>query len=264
MRVRLIAFSRAPGLEAAIRSGAFAAEHLEVQVSQTSSSESQLAALAEGQCEIVHTAADNVLARLDRGERDLRIYLVADLGVDLVLVARGVRSIREIASKRLGVDATWSGHALLLYALLERAGVSRGDWTAVPVGGSMHRLEALMDGRADATLLSPPHDAPALASGAVALADVREAFPGHPGLTVAARPSWASEQGDALTGYLRALVAGQRSVGATVPAVSAQRQALLGALRLRRSLTGGAGPGERDIDIAFDPAPARRADRSIG
>ena len=162
------------------------------------------------------------------------------------------------------MDAAWSGHALLLYALLERAGVARGDHVAVPVGGSMQRLDALMEGRVDATLLSPPHDAPALASGAVALADVRVAFPGHPGLTVAARPSWAGAEAEALFGYLRALLRGQRSSGAPVPAIADQRSSLLGAWTLRRSLTGGPRPTEAELRGVFDPTDALRADPSLG
>jgi ABC-type nitrate/sulfonate/bicarbonate transport system substrate-binding protein len=263
-RLRLIAFSRAPGFDAAERSGAFAAEGLEIEVIQARGSEPQLASLAAGECDLVHTAADNVLARVvDRGERDLRIYLVGDLGLDLTLVARGVRSTAELAGKRLGVDATWSGHALLLYALLERAGVARADHVPVPVGGTAQRLDALLAGTVDAALLSAPFDAVALAAGAVALEDCRTAFPRHPGLTVAARPSWAAAEGEALAGYLRALIIGQRSAGAAVPSVAEQRAALLGALRLRRSLTGGPDPAMRDVDLAFDGAPALRADGSL-
>ena len=211
----------------------------------------------------MHTAADNVLARIDRGERDLRIYLVADLGQDQKLVANAAREVHELAGKRLGVDAAWSGHALLLYTLLERAGVRRGDWTAIPVGGSERRLEALMNGEVDAALLAPPNDVTALTAGARLLADCAAEFPRHPGLTVASRPSWAASHGDALTAYLRALIGGQRAVGATVPTARDQADALLGALALRRALVGGATPMPSDVARAFDPAPLARADPSL-
>lgn len=264
MRLRVIAFSRPPALDAAERDGRLAAEGIALELEGATGSEAQLAALLAGECDLVHTAADNVLARVDAGERDLRIYLVADLGVDLRLVARGVKRIRELAGRRLGVDATSSGHALLLYALLERAGVARGAWQATPIGGSARRLAALRDGRVDAALLSPPHDAAAVAEGMVPLAECAREFPRHPGLTVAARPSWARTHGDALAGYLRALVAGQRSAGVTVPTVPEQRAALLGALALRRSLTGATAPSGADVDAAFDPSCALRADPSLG
>lgn len=263
MRIRLLTFSRAPALDAAERQGRFAAEGLELEASRAVNSTHQLAALMAGECEIVHTAADNVLARTDAGERDLRIYLVADLGVDLRLIARGVASVPELAGKRLGVDSPTSGHALLLYALLQRAGVRRGDHEAVALGSSVQRAAALRDGRVAAALLSPPHDAVAIADGGVVLAECAREFPRHPGLTVAARSSWAAANDGALVGYLRALIAGQRSAGPTPPNVAEQRAALRGALDLRRWLTGGALATDDDVACAYDPAYALRADPSL-
>lgn len=264
MRLRLLVFSPAPALDAAEREGFFAREGIELDVERTTSSVEQHADLQAGRCDLVHTAADNVLSRVDAGERDVRAYVVADLGLDLRLVACGVRTARELSGRRLAVDAPWSGHALLMYTLLVRAGVRRGDWQAVPVGGSGPRSAALRDGRADAAVLSPPHDEEAVARGCVVLADCAREFPLHPGLTVAARPSWAARNEGALVGYLRALVAGQRASGAAVPSVDRQRESLLGALRLRRSLTDGAVPGAADIDAVFDPAFALRADPTLG
>jgi len=263
VKLRLSTFSRPPALDAAERDGLFAAEGLEIDVARATGSAAQLASLLAGELDLVHTAADNVLARLDAGERDLRIYLVAELGVDLRLVARGVTSIGELAGRRLGVDAAWSGHALLLYAVLERAGVRRGDHEAVALGSSAHRAAALREGRIDAALLSPPHDAAAITEGAVVLAECYREFPRHPGLTVAARPSWAARNGDALVGYLRALIAGQRTTGSAVPAIEAQRASLRGALDLRRSVTGGPAGTDDDITRAFDPAYALRAEPAL-
>lgn len=263
MKLRLSTFSRPPALEMAEREGRFAAEGLELEVARASRSAAQLASLLAGELDLVHTAADNVLARIDAGERDLRIYLVAELGVDLRLVARGVTSVRELAGKRLGVDSATSGHALLLYAILERAGVRRGDHEPVALGSSAHRAAALREGRIDAALLAPPHDGAAIADGAVLLAECAREFPRHPGLTVAARPSWARDNEGPLIGYLRALIAGQRSAGPAAPRLDEQRAALRGALDLRRSLTGGPPPTDADLDAAFDPAPALRADPSL-
>lgn len=263
MRLRLIAFSRAPGLDAAEREGRLAAEGVELELHLARGSAAQLASLQAGECDLVHTAADNVLARVEDGERDLRIYLVADLGVDLRLVARGARSVAELAGRRLGVDSPTSGHALLLYAILERAGVPHRAAEVVALGGSARRAAALREGRVDAALLSPPHDTEVLAEGAVVLAECAREFPRHPGLTVAARPSWAARNEAALAAYLRALVAGQRSVGAAVPRVPEQRAVLRCALGLRRWLGGGAPPSEADVDRAFDPGYALRADPAL-
>ncbi len=261
MELRLITFSRPPALDAAEREGYLAREGISLQVSRATSSTAQLAALLVGECDLVHTAADNVLARVEAGERDLRVLLVADLGVDLRLVARGIDTLSGLAGRPLGVDSPESGHALLLYTILGRAGVRRGE--PVALGSSAKRAEGLRQGVVDAALLSPPHDAAVIAEGGVVLAECAREFPAHPGLTVAARASWAATHRDAVVAYLRALLAGQRVVGTAVPQVARQRDALRGALTLRRALHDRRPVSDADLDRAFDPSYALAADPAL-
>jgi len=59
-------------------------------------------------------------------------------------------------------------------------------------------------------MLAPPHDLRALAEGARVLASAADDFPGYPGVTVAARRSWARAHHDLVTRYCRALLAAAR------------------------------------------------------
>lgn len=208
--MRLVAFSRPAALVVASRRGFFAAEGIEVEFTRTSSSRAQLDALVAGEYDVAHTAADNIVARVDAGD-ELRIVLVADRGVEHRLIgAQSVSSLRDMTGRRLGVDAPESGHAILAYVLLLEAGVARGTYEVVPIGATRDRYAALQGGRADAAMLNAPHDARAVAAGCHVLADAATRFPEHPGLTVAVREAWAREHRAEVEAYCRALIRGAR------------------------------------------------------
>ncbi|HEU5288336.1 MAG TPA: ABC transporter substrate-binding protein [Candidatus Limnocylindria bacterium] len=208
--MRLVAFSRPPALVVASRRGFFADEGLEVSFTPTASSRAQLDALLAGDHDVAHTAADNVVARVDAGA-DLRIVLVADRGVRHRLIgAPAVGTLGALAGRRLGVDAPESGHAILAYVLLAEAGVARGGCEIVAVGSTRERSAALLDGRIDAAMLNAPHDERAIAAGCHVLADAAARFPRHPGLTVAATRAWSAAHPVELEAYCRALLRGAR------------------------------------------------------
>ncbi len=208
--MRLIAFSRPPVLVVASHRGFFASEGIDVAFTRTASSREQLDALLAGEQDIAHTAADNVVARVDAGA-DLRAVLVATRGVDHRLIgAAAVRSLTDVAGRRLGVDAPESGHAILAYVLLAEAGVTRDRFAVVPVGSTRERYAALVSGGIDAAMLNAPHDERAIAGGCHVLADASRRFAEHPGLTVAVRASWASTHRAEVEAYCRALLRGAR------------------------------------------------------
>jgi len=209
--MRLIAFSRPAALVVASRRF-FAAEGLEVMFTRASSSRAQLDALLAGEHDVAHTAADNVVARVDGGA-DLRIVLVADRGAEHRLIgAPSVPTIAAFAGRRLAVDAAESGHAILAYVLLAEAGVPRDAYAIVPAGSTRERYDALLEGRADAAMLNAPHDERAIVAGCHVLADAAARFPEHPGLTVAVRASWAVTHRREVAAYCRALFAAVRFV----------------------------------------------------
>ena len=210
-RLRVIAFSRPAAFVVAEGEGFFADESLAVEHTQARGSAPQLDALVRGDFDLAHTAADNIVMRVDRDGADLAVVCVAELGVAQRLVVRPeIASIGELRGKDLGVDAIESGYATLLYDILGRRGVARGSYRPVAVGGTAQRLDALLAGSIAGAMLAPPHDLRALAEGARVLASAADDFPGYPGVTVAARRSWARAHHDLVTRYCRALLAGAR------------------------------------------------------
>lgn len=291
--MRLVAFSRPSALVVALRRGLFAAEGIELSFTRTASSRDQLDALLRGEHDIAHTAADNIVARVDAGA-DLAVVLVADRGVEHDLVgAPAVRSPADLAGRRLGVDAPESGHAILAYVVLAEAGVARGSYEVVPVGSTRDRYAALLDGRIDAAMLNSPHKERALADGCHVLADVPARFPEHPGLTVAVRGAWARAHRREVEGYCRALIAGARLVAdprergrvtgdlaadegiapdeaarrydaerhGPVPTIAEMERSIVAVCAARRSA--GLASGAIDAGRYFDPSYASAADPTL-
>lgn len=298
LTIRLIAFSRPPALVAALGVGCFAREGLDVAYTKATASGPQLDGLLAGTYDIAHTAADNVVARVDAGA-DLRVVLVAELGVEHRLVGGpGVRTLAGVAGGVFAVDAPDSGHAVLGYALLAEAGVAREAYRVLPVGATRLRLEAIRDGRAAAAMLNVPYDALAVAAGCHVLADAALRFPGHPGLTVAVSGAWGTAHRAEVEGYCRALVAGARWAAdpantdalidlvaedegvdraeasarvarekrASVPSLGRMAEAVRSVAALRTSV--GLRPadpdGSTDVTRYFDPSYAAAADPTLG
>src|SRR5260370_1348328 len=119
-----MAFSRPLALVAAEREGFLAGESLAIKYSQSRGSAPQIAALLAGELDLVHTAVDNVVLRVDRDGADLVMVLIAELGISQRLVVRAdIESIADLRGQILGVDAVDSGYATPLYAMLERRGI---------------------------------------------------------------------------------------------------------------------------------------------
>ncbi len=210
-RLRVIAFARPPGLIAAIGNGDFRAEQLEIDYTQARSSREQIRGLLAGQWEIAHTAVDNVLAYVDAEQADLFVLLVGDLGTTQQLVVRkDISSFEELRGKLLGLDALTTGYAFMLYKILALNGLGQGDYRTVSVGGTAERLAALAEGRIDGALLGPPQDEAAVAAGSHVLTPASDYFPRYPGVSVAARRTWAAQHRTLVVRYCRALLAGMR------------------------------------------------------
>jgi ABC-type nitrate/sulfonate/bicarbonate transport system substrate-binding protein len=210
-RLRVIGFSRPGAFIVAQGEGGFAAAGLAVEYTQARGSAAQLDSLLRGEFDLAHTAADNVVMRVDRDGADLVVVCVAELGVaQRLVVGPRIADVAELRGKTLGVDAVESGYATLLYAILERRGVPRGSYAVKPVGGTAQRLDALLAGTIAGAMLGPPHDLRALAAGGHVLASAAEDFPGYPALTVAARRSWATAHRDLVARYCSALLGAAR------------------------------------------------------
>lgn len=176
---------------------------LEVLPTRTASSAEQLRALIAGEQDMVVTAIDN-LFEWTRVGADLRLVAQIEATTPLGLHARGdADSLADLAGCRFAVDATDNGFALIAKRLLLDAGV---EVNYVVVGGVRERLDALLGGQVDATLLGPPFDKLAEQAGMRRVVDVNALLPELPGQGLVVRAELL--ESEELERYLRALVCG--------------------------------------------------------
>src|SRR5213082_2461236 len=195
--------------------GFFAKNRLEVKVTPTPSSVFQLTNLIEGKFDIAMTAIDNLIAyREGQGEAkvdgpDLIAFMGGDNGFLRLVAVPEVKTLADLRSKTVSVDARTTGYAFVLFEMLERGGlVLDRDYTVERAGGVLQRFQALMEKKHAATLLLSPFELQAEAKGFTRLGnatDVLGAYQGLVGVAVGVSPALArAADRDAVVGYIRA------------------------------------------------------------
>ena len=179
------AFSPSVLLRVARRTGRLDELGLAVVETPVASSPAQFRALVSGALDAVLTSPDNVVAYRyspvnPLGETmDARIVAAVDRGLGLALYGRpggtspaGPRA--DLTGRTFGVDVPTSGFAFAMYALAESLGLDRDAYRLVTLGSTPKRLEALLAGGCDATMLNAGNDLRAELAGCQALARVRD------------------------------------------------------------------------------------------
>jgi ABC-type nitrate/sulfonate/bicarbonate transport system substrate-binding protein len=198
---------------AARAKGFFAKEGLEVKVSLTPDSTSQMRGLVTGAHHIALTGFDNVLAW--SGKEGAEIIAVAQGRDDVDLEVFGGRDVRDwsdFKGKKLAVDAVDTAYALVLRRVLLAHGLdfNRGDYEMVPVGATRLRVESLLRGETAGAILNPPFSTQAKAGGMIRLGDSRELLPFYPGSVYTVTRDWAQKRRGDAVGFLRGWLAGLR------------------------------------------------------
>ena len=277
-RVRQILFVPPAPVVWATHLNLFAEAGVEVETTQTLSSDQLGQGLADGAYDVGIAVVDNVIAWNDERRADLRI--VAQLERTTVMAFMAVprhRTLAEAAAQRIAVDSTTNGFVLVLYRALAKSGIDRRSCRFDPVGGVRHRYEALERGSASATILVPPFIDRALDAGFAKLWSGEEIAPAYPGVVVAARAGWLRDDPDAATRYLRALLqanewASEPANGdAAIAALTAARYSEKAAARLVHDIVPGLVPARAGWDevvalrreCGLMPTPEPRAEDII-
>jgi ABC-type nitrate/sulfonate/bicarbonate transport system substrate-binding protein len=167
---------------------------LEVTETPVPSSPAQFRSLESGDFDVVMTSPDNVLAyrflSANPLGRNLPVDVLAgiDRGLGLSLwLAPSVSDVADVRGRVVGVDVPQSGFAFVAFALLERAGLSPGDYEVESLGSTPRRTAALVAGTCAATVLNAGNELRARASGCHVVSTVADIGP-YLGTVMAALP----------------------------------------------------------------------------
>jgi ABC-type nitrate/sulfonate/bicarbonate transport system substrate-binding protein len=215
--VELIAFPGAPNLPifAAQERGLFEAAGVRVNITTTPSSAYQAENLAAGKFHIAGTAFDNVVAYVEgqgavtlKEKPDFFAFMGATQIQLSLIVAPDIGAYSDLKGKSLALDALATGFAFVLYEMLARNGLKRGDYELAAVGATPQRWESVRAGTHVGTITIEPFTSIAKSQGFRVLDTSTNLFPCYQGGSFAASRAWAKANPDAVKGFIEGYLSG--------------------------------------------------------
>jgi ABC-type nitrate/sulfonate/bicarbonate transport system substrate-binding protein len=190
--------------------GLFSAHGLTVEVATTTGSVFQWTRLAMGYSNLAITLMDNVIAYHEgQGEvpvlvPDAVALMAADSRILPALVTLPeIDSYEALRGRTLSVDAATTGIALLLVAMLERAGLTRGDYELVRVGGVTERFDSLKRREHVGAMFHAPFAGQLHAQGFNILDTAASVVSAYQSSVLAVRRGWAERNSPQVVAFIR-------------------------------------------------------------
>jgi ABC-type nitrate/sulfonate/bicarbonate transport system substrate-binding protein len=197
---------RPPHLAAQYK-GFFEKESLEVRFDEATYAPEHNRGMAEGRWDFTLSSADTMIARVTSDGEDYLLFMQAEEGLNASLIGRpGVTSLEQLRGKLLAGDPGDSNLDLIRMKILRSHGIREIDYRVEIIGSSPKRLEAFLQGRVAAAMLTPPSTEKALAAGGVLLAKAEDYVPNWPLTCGWALRSWLEGHRDVVVRFIRAWV----------------------------------------------------------
>lgn len=160
MRLKVIVFEGVQNIPilAAQKSGYFLSAGLDVELHYAENSQTLRNGVADRLFDIAHTAVDNAVAMVELTGAPVTVFMGGDNGFNHLVTRPETRSVSDLAGQTVLVDAPNTAFALVLYAILERAGLDRSSYVVEPVGATPLRLQRMLtDTSAAAAIMNLPY-----------------------------------------------------------------------------------------------------------
>ncbi|HEX9145013.1 MAG TPA: ABC transporter substrate-binding protein [Candidatus Binatia bacterium] len=205
--LNITGYHRRPSHLVAEYKGFFAREGLEVRFHEATYAPDHNRGMAEGRWDLSLSAADTMIARTTDGV-DFLLFMQAEEGLSAYLIGRpGVISIEQLRGKLLAGDPGDSNLDLIRRKILRSHSITEDDYDVEIIGSSPKRLEAFLQGRVAAAMLTPPSSDKALAAGGVMLADAERYVPNWPLTCGWALRQWLEGHRGIIVRFIRSWVA---------------------------------------------------------
>ena len=201
-------YNRRPPHLVAEYKGFFAKQDLEVRFHETTYAPDHNKGMAEGRWDFTLSSADTMIARTTTDGVDYMLFMQAEEGLSAYLIGQpGYDSLDKLRGKLLAGDPGDSNLDLIRKKILRKHGIDDTEYEIEIIGSSPVRLEAFLQRRVVAAMLTPPASDKALAAGGILLASGDDYVPGWPltcGWTL--RP-WLLEHRELVVRFIRAWAA---------------------------------------------------------
>jgi NitT/TauT family transport system substrate-binding protein len=177
---------------------------LDVEVIMITGSARSVAALFGGSTHFATGSATGPLAAAVRGT-DIKIIAASYNKFPYAFIVKpDIRTPKDLRGKKINILNFGGSNDLALQLALKEWGMKPSDVQTIIGGDSPTRLGALMTGRMDATVLSPPHLTLAVKAGYRVLADMGDMSANFPQSTLNVKGSSLRDHRDRVKRFVRA------------------------------------------------------------
>jgi ABC-type nitrate/sulfonate/bicarbonate transport system substrate-binding protein len=188
--------------------GFFAKEGIEVHFEEATFAPDHNRGIAEGRWDFTLSSADTMIARATTDDVDYLLFMQAEEGLTASLIGRPpITSIEQLRGKLLAGDPGDSNLDLIRAKILRTHGIRESQYQIEIIGSSPKRLEAFLQGRVAAAMLTPPSTEKALAAGGMLLARAEDYVPNWPLTCGWTLRSWLENHRDLAIRFIRAWIA---------------------------------------------------------
>ncbi len=196
---------------AGVAQGFFGGENLSVEIQHTPSSQAQRAALLDGAAQIAHASFDDAVSGVEDVGADFVAFMGGDGGFQAFYARPPVKRLHDLRGRVVAVDDPQTGYALVLRAMLRRAGPREADYILRPVGSTSKRFEAIQqDASLAAAMFAPPYSVMVEDLGWHRIGSTPELLGPYQGTVGFCRRAWLGQNRQLLTRYIRAYLQGLR------------------------------------------------------
>jgi ABC-type nitrate/sulfonate/bicarbonate transport system substrate-binding protein len=185
--------------------GFFANENLEIRFHETTYAPDHNKGMAEGRWDFTLSSADTMIARTTTDGVDYMLFMQAEEGLSAYLIGQpGVDSIAKLRGQLLAGDPGDSNLDLIRKKILRTHGMDDSEYRIEIIGSSPVRLQAFLQRRVLAAMLTPPASDKALAAGGVLLANSDDYVPGWPLTCGWTLRTWLKDHREVVVRFIRA------------------------------------------------------------
>jgi ABC-type nitrate/sulfonate/bicarbonate transport system substrate-binding protein len=205
-KLTVTGFYRTPAFLVAQQRGLFAKQGLEVEFLLVRVAPDHNEGLAQDRWPITMSSADTMLARTTQDRVDFVLFLEAEEGLDVQLIAQPqYKSLQDLRGKLFAADPIDSNYDLVRNKIMRDAGIAESEYRYEVIGNSSMRLVSFLEGKVDAAMLQRPFSDRALAKGGVLLAKGSDYIPNWPINCGWGLRKWAETNRSTLVGFARAM-----------------------------------------------------------
>lgn len=206
--IRITGYFRRPAQIVGVEKGFFANEGIELDYHTVRLAPQHNRELAEGVWNLTLSSADTMLARTTQDHVDFLLVMQVEEGMDVQLVAQpGIDSVADLRGKLFAADPVDSNFDLVRNKIMVDHGIPENAYRYEVIGNTPIRLEAFLERKVDAAMLTSPHTEKALAAGGRIVAEGERHFAKWPHTCCWGLRRWIEDNRDIVVRFIRAWVA---------------------------------------------------------